>query len=109
VQPDEIEILRIGGAYEAMEQSEAYRDLMQWLEDACVNLETKLANIPLKHKHLFTDAFLEWQQRKQIVNGIKSKVEFHAGQKKQLEKDLSNGNTDDLGSSNSGDTLFRGY
>lgn len=99
--------IRLGGSYEALQRSEAFLDIMQWLDDACEALESQLANIPLKQKHLFNDSFQQWQQRKKVVSGIRQKVELHVGQKKQIEEDLKNERTDDLGSSS--DTALPGY
>lgn len=105
---DQAETLRLGGSYEVLQTSEAFIDLMQWLEDSVDAVESQAANVPPEEAVAFREHFMLWQQRKKVVNGIKSKIELHVSQKKVLEEDLKNERPDDLGSGSS-DFTFRGY
>lgn len=100
--------MRLGGSYEALEKSEAFIDLMRWLEDSVEAVESQAANVPPEEAVYFREHFMLWQQRKKVVNGIKQRVELYIGQKKQLEEELTNERPDDLGSSST-DYALPGY
>jgi hypothetical protein len=100
--------IRLGGSYEALQNSEAFTDLIEFLEASCISLELKLAGISPEDKQFFHDYFMEWQQRKMVVMGIKARMENSISLKKQLEEELTNERTDDLGSSRT-DTALPGY
>lgn len=100
--------MRLGGSYEALQSSEAFIDLLQWLTDSVDAVESQAANVPPEEAVHFREHFMLWQQRKKVINGIKQKVALRVAQKKQLEEELTHERTDDLGSSSS-DYALPGY
>lgn len=106
---EKLELLRMATAYDSLSRSDAFRDLIAWLEDSVQTVEMQAATALPESKQHFEGFFTLWQQRKKVVNGIKIHVQEYVAAKKELEEELNNERPDNTSYSPSGDTSLSGY